>query len=60
MYNALAITGIFQQYSIDVDLAVDGEQAIELVKERFYKYKMSYELIIMDYNLPSGDGITTT
>ena len=58
MYSAYAITSILQQYSLEVDLAINGEQAVKMVKERYTNYKMTYELVIMDYYLPLIDGIT--
>ena len=57
IYSAYAITSILQQYSLEVDLAINGEQAVKMVKERYTNYAMTYELIIMDYHLPIIDGI---
>ena len=57
MYSAYAMTSILNQFNLDSDLAINGEQAVRLVKQRYENNKTTYQLIIMDYYLPLCDGL---
>ena len=57
MYSAYALTSVLQQYQIESDLAINGPQALKLVKQRYETTKMTYQLMIIDYYLPFCNGI---
>ncbi len=44
---------IFEDFNIDVDVANDGYQAIELIGEKFY------DLAFLDIKMPGIDGVET-
>ena len=46
--------------SFKCDIAHNGRDAMDLVKERFEKDKSSYQLIMMEYYMPLGNGSETT
>ena len=39
-----------------VDLASDGQQALDMVRQRFFNFGISYDLIITDIQMPVLDG----
>jgi len=54
MINQKLVKQILQRYGIEVDLANDGLQAFEKIKNR------KYDLILMDIQMPVMDGIEAT
>ena len=59
-YNVFAINSMFQQYSINADSATDGFEAIQIVKKLYEKEKVTYDLILMDYDMPICSGPEAT
>jgi signal transduction histidine kinase/DNA-binding response OmpR family regulator len=51
--NRFLLQKLLQPFSMHIDLAASGEEAIQWVK------KQSYDLIIMDYHMPVMNGIGT-
>ena len=51
---------MLEQYSFEVDTAIDGLEAINLVKGRFKTFKSTYAMILMDYNMPQCTGYQAT
>ena len=43
--------------SVKCELATDGKEALECVKNKFKEFGTTYSLIIMDYNMPIWDGL---
>ena len=39
-----------------VELASDGQQALDMVQQRFFNFGISYDLIITDIQMPVLDG----
>ena len=56
-FNSLALVALFQQYQLNVDVAKDGLEAVELVKKRFEKDGTTYPLIVLDIKMPNCDGL---
>jgi CheY-like chemotaxis protein len=54
MINQKLVKQILERYGIDVDLANDGLQAFERIKNK------KYDLILMDIQMPVMDGIEAT
>jgi len=52
--NQLVIQGMLEDYDVNVDIANNGEEAVEKVK------KSSYDLILMDLQMPIMDGYEAT
>ncbi|NCU32909.1 MAG: response regulator, partial [Candidatus Moranbacteria bacterium] len=52
--NVKVATQLLQKWDIAVDVAMDGEKAVELHKEG------QYHLVLMDLHLPGMDGFDTT
>ena len=55
-FNQMALTGLLQQFNLTAEVAIDGVEAIKLVKERLRKGQPMYKLILMDYSMPRMDG----
>lgn len=53
--NLLIAKGLLKPYNLNIDTAMSGDDAIELVKNN-----APYDLIFMDYMMPEKDGIETT
>lgn len=52
--NNYVVKQMLSSFDIDVDVAISGEEALELYK------KKDYDLVLMDYQMPGGmDGIET-
>ena len=51
--NRLAVSGMLTRLGMEVDAAVDGAQALEMVGK-------GYHLVIMDVSLPGMDGLEAT
>lgn len=52
--NLVVAKGVMKPYKMQIDTALSGKEAIELVK------KKDYDLIFMDHMMPELDGIDTT
>ncbi|MCJ2188872.1 CHASE domain-containing protein [Novosphingobium beihaiensis] len=57
--NQVLITDMIRQLGYGVDLACDGEQALEMVSASF-KEGSPYQLVLMDLQMPSMDGREAT
>ncbi|WP_394148167.1 ATP-binding protein [Shewanella atlantica] len=55
--NQLVAQGMIAQFGLEIDIASDGEQAIEMLKS---SNQTSYQLIFMDCQMPRLDGYQTT
>lgn len=42
MNCAYSLTSMLQQYSLESDLAINGPQAVRIVKERYEKYRSTH------------------
>ena len=54
--NQEIIVGLLEQAKIDIEIANNGEEAVNMFKERAHKY----ELILMDLQMPIMDGYEAT
>jgi CheY-like chemotaxis protein len=54
--NQDIIIGLLQNSGIDIDIANNGEEAVE----KYKRYQDKYELILMDLQMPIMDGIEAT
>jgi CheY-like chemotaxis protein len=54
LVNLHVAKGIMDPYEMDIDLAENGRQAVEMVKQK------EYDLIFMDHMMPELDGVDTT
>ena len=52
--NCEITTELLKEIGVDVDIAHDGIEALELVRQK------NYALILMDMQMPNMDGLTTT
>jgi CheY-like chemotaxis protein len=52
--NLQVAKGLLQPYGMKIDLAENGNKAVEMVKEN------NYDLIFMDHMMPELDGVDTT
>lgn len=55
-FNQIVAKGLLEQASASVDIADDGQKAIDLLR----KGKHNYDLILMDVQMPVMDGFTAT
>lgn len=53
-FNQILAKNILQQFSIQVDTAKDGYEALELVQNK------TYDIILMDLQMPNLDGYSTS
>ena len=51
------MTNMLEQYQIECDNAKNGEEAVARVKDLFDAHNKTYNLILMDYNMPVCNGI---
>ena len=56
-FNTVAIQNLLMQFKVESDSAVDGNQAIHWVKQRFNFQRSAYKLILLDYSMPECDGV---
>lgn len=49
-----------EQYQFETDVATNGEEAVELVQNLFETQSRTYNLILMDYDMPILNGIEAT
>lgn len=54
VFNQYLIESILQKWGVEVSIAENGQKAIELLEGN------SYDLILMDFQMPVKDGIETT
>lgn len=54
--NLLIAKGLMKPYNMNIDTAINGDDAIELVRNE----EVEYDLIFMDYMMPGKDGVATT
>ena len=59
-FNIAGITSMLNQFMFESDTALDGEQAFQKVKDYHSRYGKTYELILMDNNMPKVSGIEAT
>jgi len=52
--NQMLLTYIFQQWKLDLDLAENGQKAIDLLQQK------NYDIVLMDIQMPVMDGYTAT
>ena len=52
--NLHVAKGLLEPFEVDVDLAINGRDAVEMVRQR------EYDLIFMDHMMPELDGVDTT
>lgn len=55
-FNQIVAKGLLEQAGATVEIADDGQQAVELLR----KSKCAYDLILMDVQMPVMDGFTAT
>ena len=60
LFCAYAITSLLQQYSIECDVATNGQFAVEKVQELYRSKGLSYALIITDLYMPVLNGLEAT
>jgi len=51
---------MLSQFQLEFETAINGEKAIYAVKNLFETQKRTYNLILMDYNMPVFNGIQAT
>ena len=51
---------MMQRFGLRVDSAMDGNQAVNLVKKRIENDNSTYKLIMMDYSMPNCNGSDAT
>lgn len=54
--NQMVIIGLLQESKIEIDIANNGQEAVDI----FYKNRDKYELILMDLQMPILDGYGAT
>lgn len=54
--NRMIIQKMLKKYHVNADIAVDGIEAIDIIKEK----NIRYDLILMDIEMPIKDGYQTT
>ena len=52
--NLMVAKGMMKKYGMQIDLAMSGKEAIEMVQ------KKDYDIIFMEHMMPEMDGIDTT
>ena len=52
IFSSIALVTLFQTQNLDSDVATDGIEALESVKRRFRRFGTTYDLIVMDYQMP--------
>ena len=55
-FSLLAVINLLEQYGFECHSATDGQEAFELVKDKFLKTQTTYKLILMDVYMPICDG----
>ena len=58
-YNIVAITSMFTENQ-QVEMATDGLEAIKMVKDLYTEHKLTYDLIMMDFEMPICRGPEAT
>ena len=59
-FNIVALRSLLSLFDLESDCASDGNQAIQLVKNRLSSETPMYKLILLDYSMPECDGPTAT
>ena len=60
VFNLIAVEGLFNQFGLDCDTAVDGTEAVKLIRKQIESDLPVYKLIMMDYSMPQMDGPEAT
>ena len=56
LYNLTAIINMLQRFGLSADTAMDGDEAVLLVRKRIQTAHSTYKLIMMDYAMPNCNG----
>lgn len=56
LYNLTAIINMLQRHGLSADTAMDGNEAVLLVKKRMQTVQTTYKLIMMNYAMPNRNG----
>ena len=59
-FNLLTLQSLLRRYSLKVDLAHDGQEAIDKVREKYENSDNLYKIIFMDIQMPIKDGFQAT
>ncbi|EAS03288.2 response regulator receiver domain protein (macronuclear) [Tetrahymena thermophila SB210] len=59
-FNLLMLSNLLKRYQMKVDLAHDGQEAVNKVQEKYQKQKETYQIIFMDIQMPIMDGFQAT
>ena len=54
--NIIAFKSLLMQLNIKASSASDGDQAINMVKNKYTQTGTSFKLILMDYSMPDKNG----
>ena len=55
-FSSLALSSQIQQFDLQSDIVYDGNQAINIVKQRWFQTQTTYRLIFMDLYMPRCNG----
>ena len=59
-FNIMAYKNSFSFLKMEVDAALDGISALEMIKEKYRQTGQCYKLILMDFSMPELTGPETT
>ena len=51
-YNIVAIQAMLKKYQIETDATTDGKEALEMVKKLYREKNRTYNLILMEFEMP--------
>ena len=55
-YNLTAIINMMSRFNLKADTAMDGDEAVQLIRDRIESEHTTYKLIMMDYAMPNCNG----